>query len=84
MVIILSKFCASFKLFMLFPTGTKPLVGDCPTPSDSSPLDRNVYTVRVYRSPPQTIGDRLAIICVSLSGKLYEQVRMATRWFNNS
>ena len=36
--------------------------------------DRNLYTVRVYRSPPQTIGDKLAIICVSLYGKLYAKV----------
>ena len=36
--------------------------------------DRNLYTVRVYRSPPQTTGDKSAIICISLYGKLYAKV----------
>ncbi len=35
----------------------------------------NLYTVRVYRSPPQTVEDRIAIIVVSLSGSLYTKVR---------
>ncbi|XP_064385255.1 uncharacterized protein LOC135334125 isoform X2 [Halichondria panicea] len=33
--------------------------------------DSNLYTVRVYRSPPQTTEDRIAIIVVSLCGSLY-------------
>ena len=37
-------------------------------------LECNLYTVRVYRSLPETVGDRLTIICISLSGQLYEKV----------
>ncbi|XP_064388689.1 uncharacterized protein LOC135336766 isoform X2 [Halichondria panicea] len=33
--------------------------------------DSNLYTVRVYRSPPQTTGDRIVIIGVCLFGSLY-------------
>ncbi|XP_064389764.1 uncharacterized protein LOC135337740 isoform X2 [Halichondria panicea] len=33
--------------------------------------DSNLYTVRVYRSPPQTTEDRIAIIVASLCGSLY-------------
>ncbi|XP_064384751.1 uncharacterized protein LOC135333672 isoform X2 [Halichondria panicea] len=33
--------------------------------------DSNLYTVRVYRSPPHTTGDRLAVIVASLCGSLY-------------
>ncbi|XP_064384761.1 uncharacterized protein LOC135333677 isoform X2 [Halichondria panicea] len=33
--------------------------------------DSNLYTVRVYRSPSHTTGDRLAIIVASLFGSLY-------------
>ncbi|XP_064385076.1 uncharacterized protein LOC135333972 [Halichondria panicea] len=33
--------------------------------------DSNLYTVRVYRSPPHTTGDMLAIIVASLCGSLY-------------
>ena len=59
--------------------GSKPSTSsspdhDNPPPPDSPPPDRNLYTVRVYRSPPQTAGDRLVIICVSLYGRLYAKV----------
>ncbi len=37
--------------------------------------DSNLYTVRVYRSPPQTTENRIAIIVVSLCGSLYAKVR---------
>ncbi len=42
--------------------------------SSPDPLP-NLYTVRVYRSPPHTTGDRIAIIAVSLSGSLYAKVQ---------
>ena len=36
----------------------------------------NLYTVRVYRSPSHTTGDKIAIIGVSLYGRLYDKVRV--------
>ncbi|XP_064385034.1 uncharacterized protein LOC135333939 isoform X4 [Halichondria panicea] len=36
--------------------------------------DSNLYTVRVYRSPPHTTEDTLAIIAVSLCGSLYAKL----------
>ena len=40
------------------------------------PPDPNRYTVRVYRSAPQTSGDRIAVVGVSLYGRLYAKVRV--------
>ncbi|XP_064384971.1 uncharacterized protein LOC135333882 isoform X4 [Halichondria panicea] len=43
---------------------------DDPPEPESPP---NLYTVRVYRSPPHTTEDRLAIIVASLCGSLYSK-----------
>ena len=42
--------------------------------SEGASPDPNLYTVRVYRSPPETNGDRLVIICISLHCRLYVKV----------
>ncbi len=35
----------------------------------------NLYTVRVYRSPPHTTGDRMALVIVSFFHRLFFDVR---------
>ena len=55
--------------------GHDRIAGTSQVPKSSSPVP-NLYTARVYRSPPQATSDRLAIICVSLFGQLYTKVRI--------
>ena len=38
------------------------------------PPDPNLYTVRAYSSSPQTSGDRITILTVSLCGQVYAKV----------
>ncbi|XP_064404111.1 uncharacterized protein LOC135349511 isoform X2 [Halichondria panicea] len=47
---------------------------DDPLEPESPPPVSNLYTVRVYRSPPHKTRDRLAIIAVSLFGSLYAKM----------
>ena len=73
-------FDLAFTIYFLF-VGSKPQTttesgcDEFPKFKHASP-DPNLYTVRVYRSSPQATGDRLAIICVSLYGRLYAKVGM--------
>ena len=45
-----------------------------PATPKTPPPDPNLYTVRAYSSSPQTSGDRIAILAVSLYGRGYSQV----------
>ena len=40
----------------------------------STGSDRNLYTLRVYRSPPETTGDRLCVVVISLFQQVFFEV----------
>lgn len=46
--------------------------------TETSTTVPNRYTVRVYRSSPQTSGDRVTIVGISLYGRLYSKVNNYT------
>ena len=45
-----------------------------PATPKTPPPDPNLYTVRAYSSSPQTSGDRITILAVSLYGRGYAKV----------
>ena len=45
-----------------------------PATPKTPPPDPNLYTVRAYKSSPQTSGDGITILAVSLYGRGYSKV----------
>ena len=45
-----------------------------PATPTTPPPDPNLYTVRAYKSTPQTSGDRITVLAVSLYGWGYSKV----------
>ena len=59
--------CHTLDLFTCIHVGSRP--------SESTPPNCNLYSLRVYRSPPETTGDRLCVVVVSLFQRVFFDVR---------